>query len=124
MDEGRQAAAAALAKEFTGHAMSAGKDFAETVQEYIQKGPDGVSWLCFLGGMATSILGFLGFFDIFDAVVEPLAYLVNAYQMFFGLTACVLEAPKDWIDRSEKLKKAQEFIHEFARFLTTMGGSK
>eukprot|EP00930_Biecheleria_cincta_P076922 TRINITY_DN64155_c0_g1_i1.p1 TRINITY_DN64155_c0_g1~~TRINITY_DN64155_c0_g1_i1.p1 ORF type:complete len:189 (-),score=32.89 TRINITY_DN64155_c0_g1_i1:30-596(-) len=122
MDEGRQAAAAALAKELTGHALAAGKDFTDTMTEYIQKGPDGVSWLCFLGGMATSVLGLLGLINIFDAVVEPLAYLVNIYQMFFGLTACVLEAPKDWIGKSQKLKRAQEFIHEFGRFLTTMGG--
>eukprot|EP00930_Biecheleria_cincta_P085671 TRINITY_DN75047_c0_g1_i1.p1 TRINITY_DN75047_c0_g1~~TRINITY_DN75047_c0_g1_i1.p1 ORF type:complete len:200 (-),score=37.10 TRINITY_DN75047_c0_g1_i1:23-586(-) len=122
MDEGRQAAGAALANEILTHVLAGTKSFAEVMKEYIERGPEGVSWLCFLGGFATCILGVLGVFNVFAIVMEPLEYLVNAYQMMFGLTACVLEAPQDWVNKSQRLMKAQKFVYEFAKFLTTKGG--
>mmetsp|Transcript_78585 Transcript_78585/g.138519 ORF Transcript_78585/g.138519 Transcript_78585/m.138519 type:complete len:191 (-) Transcript_78585:97-669(-) len=122
LNENQRSAAVSLAQEFSSNALTATKDMAIVMREYIQRGPEGVGWLCFVGGFATGVLGLLGFIDIFDLLLDPLEYLVNAYQMAFGLTVCVIEAPPEWVDKSEKLKKAQRFIREFAKFLTTFGG--
>ncbi|CAE8635112.1 unnamed protein product [Polarella glacialis] len=122
MDEGQKAAAVSLAKEFSANAVGAASEIAAVMREYIQRGPEGIGWLCFIGGLTTFAFGLLGFINIFDAVLEPLQYLVNIYQMAFGLTVCVIEAPPEWVDKSEKLKNAQRFISEFAKFLSTFGG--
>merc|ERR1719277_2009459 len=75
-----------------------------------------------MGGLVTFAFGVLGFIDIFDAVLDPLYYLVNAYQMLFGLATCIIEAPREWVREHAKLQRAQAFIYDFAKFLTTFGG--
>lgn len=120
--EAQKTAAVALAKEVGANVLSSASDIAGYVKDYIQRGPDGIGKLCFIGGFLTFALGLFGLVDIFGAVLAPLEYLVNAYQMVFGLVTCVIEAPLDWVDKGGKLKRAQGFIHEFAKFLTTFGG--
>merc|ERR1719203_388327 len=51
-----------------------------------------------------------------------MTYLVNAYQMLFGLITCILEAPEEWVSKNDKLKNGQRIIHEYCKFLTTFGG--
>eukprot|EP00928_Gymnodinium_smaydae_P014751 TRINITY_DN15425_c0_g3_i1.p1 TRINITY_DN15425_c0_g3~~TRINITY_DN15425_c0_g3_i1.p1 ORF type:complete len:209 (+),score=37.69 TRINITY_DN15425_c0_g3_i1:53-628(+) len=114
----KQQAAVSLAKEAGTYALSA----ASTVHEYIKRGPEGVGWLCWLGGLLTFVFGILGVFNIFNVLVNPLGYVINIYQMAFGVATLLIEAPKDWVDRSMKLDNAQKFVHEFAHFLTTFGG--
>jgi len=121
-DSGQAAVAAALANEVGGQALGALRNSLSMVTDYIQRGPEGMSWLCFMGGLVTFAFGVLGFIDIFDAVLDPLYYLVNAYQMIFGLATCIIEAPLEWVNQSNQLKKAQAFIYEFSKFLTTFGG--
>mmetsp|Transcript_49495 Transcript_49495/g.146192 ORF Transcript_49495/g.146192 Transcript_49495/m.146192 type:complete len:199 (-) Transcript_49495:79-675(-) len=115
---GMAADAAAAGKQALG---SAGEAWS-VVHEYIQRGPEGMSWLCFMGGFVTAVFGFVGFIDIFDAMLSPLYYLVNLYQMMFGLTTCIIEAPVEWVEKSAKLKQGQRFIYDFMKFLTTFGG--
>eukprot|EP00435_Cladocopium_sp_Y103_P064151 s469_g25.t2 len=109
-------------KELSASALTTTMDMAGKVKEYIQRGPEGVGWLCFVGGAASVFLGLLGFLDIAGILMSPLQYLVNAYQTGFGLVVCVLEAPPEWLGSNARLEKAQRFIHEFAKFLTTFGG--
>jgi len=93
-----------------------------TVAAYVQRGPEGMSWLCFVGGLVTCAFGLMGLLNIFDVVFEPLYYVVNLYQLFFGLATCILEAPKEWVRTSYKLQDFQSTIHEYAKFLSTFGG--
>lgn len=81
-----------------------------------------MSWLCFVGGFMTFVFGAIGMVNIFGALFAPLYYLVNAFQMLFGLATCIIEAPGEWVHKSPQLKKAQGFIYEFSKFLTTFGG--
>mmetsp|Transcript_24076 Transcript_24076/g.45448 ORF Transcript_24076/g.45448 Transcript_24076/m.45448 type:complete len:187 (-) Transcript_24076:69-629(-) len=111
-----------LAKEFSASALKTGSDVAGRVSEYVQRGPEGIGWLSFMGGAASAVLGCLGFLNIAGMVLDPLEYLVNAYQTLFGVAVCLLEAPPEWIASNEKLTKAQQFIYDYARFLTTFGG--
>ncbi|CAK9104262.1 unnamed protein product [Durusdinium trenchii] len=121
MDESQANVAFTLAKEFSTSALTTTMDMAGKVKDYIQRGPEGVGYLCFVGGAASVFLGLLGFLDIAGILMSPLQYLVNAYQTGFGLVVCVLEAPPEWLSNA-RLAKAQRFIHEFAKFLTTFGG--
>ncbi|CAJ1420023.1 unnamed protein product [Effrenium voratum] len=122
LDERQANMAMGLVSELSGGVLSTTKDMAGMVSEYIQRGPEGVGWLCFVGGAASVVLGLLGFLDIAGIVLNPLQYLVNAYQTGFGLVVCVLEAPPEWMRSNARLQKAQRFIHDFAKFLTTFGG--
>mmetsp|Transcript_61107 Transcript_61107/g.176088 ORF Transcript_61107/g.176088 Transcript_61107/m.176088 type:complete len:186 (-) Transcript_61107:216-773(-) len=109
-----------LATEVGGQAVGQLRESWDDVKKYIQRGPEGISWLCFMGGLATFLLGVLGFIDIFDAMLDPLYYLINAYQMLFGLCTCIIELPRDF--ENQKLQSAQKFVYKFGKFLTTIGG--
>merc|ERR1740121_2986022 len=38
-----------------------------------------------MGGMLTCAFSLFGVIDIFNAALEPLEYMMNFYQLFFGL---------------------------------------
>mmetsp|Transcript_21234 Transcript_21234/g.59328 ORF Transcript_21234/g.59328 Transcript_21234/m.59328 type:complete len:199 (-) Transcript_21234:183-779(-) len=118
----KKQAAYSLAREAGSYAFSAASDIKDLVKEYIQRGPEGVGWLCFVGGMMTIVFGLFGSMDVVTAVTSPLAYFINIYQIMFGIATCFIEAPEDWVRKSQRLQQTQAFFHEFARFLTTFGG--
>lgn len=111
-----------VARETMGTAMEQAHGSIISIKNYVQKGPDGIGWLCFVGGGLTTLFGVLGIFNFFAALLEPIDYVIHVYEMVFGLVTCVLEAPADWVEQNQKLRRAQQFIEEFARFLTTLGG--
>eukprot|EP00747_Dinoflagellata_sp_TGD_P184853 gnl/TRDRNA2_/TRDRNA2_40885_c0_seq1.p1 gnl/TRDRNA2_/TRDRNA2_40885_c0~~gnl/TRDRNA2_/TRDRNA2_40885_c0_seq1.p1 ORF type:complete len:192 (-),score=49.14 gnl/TRDRNA2_/TRDRNA2_40885_c0_seq1:171-746(-) len=121
-DQWKQDAAVGMLKEVGKTAVDAASTMAVAVQDYIQRGPSGVRQLCFLGGILTVLFGLLSLVDVLEALAEPLQYLVNSYLMLFGLVTCIIESPPEWLQQSEKLQRAQSFVHEFAKFLTTLGG--
>jgi hypothetical protein len=90
------------------------------VFDYIRRGPQGVTWLCFVGGVANIVFNLGTLVDIFDVLSDPVTYVVCVYQMMFGLCSCMIEAPKEWAN--EKVGKVQKFIYDRAKFLTTAGG--
>mmetsp|Transcript_9700 Transcript_9700/g.21703 ORF Transcript_9700/g.21703 Transcript_9700/m.21703 type:complete len:206 (+) Transcript_9700:96-713(+) len=122
IDPMHQAAAVHLAKEAGGYMFAAGGDAWQSVRDYLERGPEGVGWLCFLGGLLTFGTAALGIINILELVTSPLMYVINVYMMFFGLSTCVIEAPAEWVERSKRLQQALGFVHEFAKFLTTKGG--
>lgn len=110
---------AELAGTASGAASALSRSFTK-VTEYISRGPQGVTWLCFVGGVANVIYNLGTLVDIFDVISEPITYVVCVYQMAFGLCTCMIEAPQEWAN--QKVGKVQEFIHAHAKFLTTAGG--
>ncbi|CAE7229838.1 unnamed protein product [Symbiodinium natans] len=111
-----------FAKEVSSSALKNGAAVAGMVGEYVQRGPEGVGWLSFMGGAVSIALGLLGFLNIADLILDPLEYVVNGYQTVFGVVVCLLEAPDEWITSNAKLTQARDFIQEYARFLYTCGG--
>lgn len=117
-----------------GHAVDAakycGKQGLIVFQDYIQQGPQGVSVLCFIGGVATTILGAMGVFNVFGTVLDPFHYILNAYVFAFGLATAVLEADVDRIGimmapfhrLAEPISQAQAWLHEECRLLTRLRG--
>lgn len=117
-----------------GHAVDAakycGRQGAIVFQDYIQQGPQGVSVLCFAGGVATTILGAMGICNVFGTVMDPFHYILNVYVFVFGLATAIVEADTDRIgilmapfDRlAEPIARSQAWLHEECRLLTRLRG--
>lgn len=117
-----------------GHAADAAKYCGQkglmAFQEYIQQGPQGVSVLCFVGGLASTTLGAMNICNVFGTVMDPFHYILNVYVFVFGLATAVIEADTDRIgmlmapfDRlAEPLTRAQAWLHEECRLLTRLRG--
>mmetsp|Transcript_76762 Transcript_76762/g.178058 ORF Transcript_76762/g.178058 Transcript_76762/m.178058 type:complete len:395 (-) Transcript_76762:279-1463(-) len=122
------------AVQIGGHAVVAAKHYGHqglmAFQDYVQQGPKGISVLCFVGGAATSVLGFMSICNFFGTLTDPFHYILNAYMFAFGLATAVIEADTDRIgmlmspfDRlAEPVMRAQAWLHEECRLLTTLRG--
>mmetsp|Transcript_25317 Transcript_25317/g.71422 ORF Transcript_25317/g.71422 Transcript_25317/m.71422 type:complete len:186 (-) Transcript_25317:302-859(-) len=117
----QQLAAIAYARELASNAFNNVRELTLAVLDYVQRGPDGIGWFCFVGGLATCVYSTALCINIFAALLEPLTYMVNMYQAMYGAVTCLVESPLEW-QANPKLARAQGFVHEFARFLTTHGG--
>lgn len=99
-------------------------------QEYIQQGPQGISTLCFIGGVGTSVLGVMTLTSVGDTIRDPFHYVLSAYLGTFGLATVVIEADTDRIgmmimpfDRlAGPITSAQAWLHEECRLLTQLRG--
>jgi len=99
-------------------------------QDYIQQGPQGVSVLCFVGGLATTVLGAMNVCNVFGTMLDPFHYILNVYVFVFGLVTACLEADTDRIgmlmapfDRlAEPVTRAQAWLHNECRLLTRLRG--
>lgn len=75
------------------HAAKAGAILAaQEINKYIQEGPAGISILCFLGGIVTAVVGFIGLLDIVSGITDPFHYILHIYLTVFGFVAVMLEA--------------------------------
>eukprot|EP00933_Yihiella_yeosuensis_P004721 TRINITY_DN109123_c0_g1_i1.p1 TRINITY_DN109123_c0_g1~~TRINITY_DN109123_c0_g1_i1.p1 ORF type:complete len:256 (+),score=51.76 TRINITY_DN109123_c0_g1_i1:83-850(+) len=105
---------------------------AQAVQElkkYVQEGPAGISVLCFLGGGATFIIGFLGLLSIGDIFGEPFQYVLNAYLCMFGIVTFLLEADVESVKNLRVLGRLYPWVERYqievfnrANFLTELRG--
>jgi len=99
------------------------------LHSYIQEGPAGVSVLCFLGGLATTIVGFLGLLSVFSVVLSPFQYVLNVYLTGFGVISVLLEADVERIKDRRIIGRLapwcqyyQQQVFEKAKFLTELRG--
>mmetsp|Transcript_45186 Transcript_45186/g.79553 ORF Transcript_45186/g.79553 Transcript_45186/m.79553 type:complete len:204 (+) Transcript_45186:124-735(+) len=111
-----------VARDALGRSMGHIQSSWELVSGYIKRGPDGVEWLCFIAGLASTVIGFISALGVLTVFNNPVGYMVGIYQFSMGIMTCIIEAPEEFLIRSQKLQRAQSFIHEFAKFLTTFGG--
>jgi len=81
------------------------------------EGPVPLRVLCFIGGLATTLVAGVGVVNIFSFLQTPPGYTLQVYEMLFGIACMVVEA-KDvqWFERCRP-----STIHWF-RFLTVPGG--
>lgn len=123
----------AAAAEGVSRGYAVAKDGAATayseLHKYIQEGPAGVSILCFLGGVATTIVGILGLLSIFSIILSPFHYILNAYLTLFGVVAVLLEADVDRLQKTAVANKIAPLVQEYqmkvfveAKFLTELRG--
>lgn len=92
------------------------------IQEYMQKGATGLRFLAFVGGAGITLTGLLNIAQITGLITEPMYYLVNIYQVLFGVGILLLEAEPALVDKYESLSKGQAWVQENLQVLTTVWG--
>ncbi|CAK8992216.1 unnamed protein product [Durusdinium trenchii] len=107
----------------------AGAMAAEELGKYIQEGPAGISVLCFLGGMATTLIGLLGLLNFGNGFTSPFQYVLNAYLMVFGIVTFLLEADVESLRSMKVLGRLSPWVERYqlevfnrANFLTELRG--
>lgn len=117
-----------------GHVAVAAKHYGHkglmAFQDYVQQGPQGISMLCFVGGVATTALGIAGVSNLMGSVMDPFHYILNVYILAFGIATTCIEADTDQIgmmippfDRlAEPITRGQAWLHEECKLLTRLRG--
>jgi hypothetical protein len=103
---------------------------AEELHKYVQEGPAGISILCFLGGIATTLIGIFGtVFNLNALFSNPFNWVLSCYLLVFGLVSVLLEADveqlsgKPVVGKLAPLCEHYQFeIFERAKFLTELRG--
>eukprot|EP00928_Gymnodinium_smaydae_P038245 TRINITY_DN26419_c0_g1_i1.p2 TRINITY_DN26419_c0_g1~~TRINITY_DN26419_c0_g1_i1.p2 ORF type:complete len:227 (+),score=63.71 TRINITY_DN26419_c0_g1_i1:85-765(+) len=107
----------AAAYEHAQHGLAAAREgagvAAAELNKYIREGPAGISILCFLGGLATSFIGFLGLLNIGGGLTSPFSYVLNVYLTGFGFVAVLLEADTKAMQKMQVIGK---FVPLFDRY--------
>lgn len=99
------------------------------LRRYVQEGPAGISILCFLGGLATTLVGIIGLLNIYSGLTSPFNYVLNAYLTVFGIVTFLLEADMETFRNMKVLGKFAPFVEQYqlevfnrAKFLTELRG--
>ncbi|CAJ1416271.1 unnamed protein product [Effrenium voratum] len=102
---------------------------AEELGKYVQEGPAGISVLCFLGGLATTVIGILGLLNFGNGLTSPFTYVLNAYLMTFGVVTFLLEADVESLRSMRVLGRLSPWVERYqlevfnrANFLTELRG--
>jgi len=93
-------------------------------KRYVEETPATLKVMCFIGGIAVVVNGIFGVLDLFSVFDKPVYYVVNAYQVFFGIVTCVTELDEDWCGGNVHswLHQRQKWMHEWALGLTMLWG--
>merc|ERR1712226_812622 len=79
--------------------------------------------MCFGGGVALIVAGIFSLIQIFNIVSQPIYYIVNAYQVFFGVVTCITEMKEEFAGKFHtRLEHIQEWMHKWAKGLTLLWG--
>lgn len=99
------------------------------LHKYVQEGPAGISMLCFLGGMATTVAGVIGLLNLGTIFTAPFTYVLNGYLTLFGLVTFLLEADLESFKTMKVLGRFAPFVDQYqgevfvrAKFLTELRG--
>ena len=99
------------------------QEFADDLDEYIERAPYRLNVLCFVGGAAIVVNGIFGVLDVFDVFQQPIYYVVNAYMVFFGAVTCITEVRATFASQlHDTVQGVQRWMHEWAKGLTLIWG--
>lgn len=80
-----------------------------------EEAPWRVNIIGLVAGVLVILNGFFELINVYNAMGEPIAYLVNFYQVFFGIVTVILELKPEYAGGVHAaLKNIQDFIHEWA----------
>lgn len=104
-------------------------DAVTQLGSYVQEGPAGVSILCFLGGIATTIVGILGVLNFTRVAASPFQYVLNLYLTLFGIVTFLLEADVEAVRKLKIFGALAPWVEQYqleifkrANFLTELRG--
>mmetsp|Transcript_103495 Transcript_103495/g.275335 ORF Transcript_103495/g.275335 Transcript_103495/m.275335 type:complete len:210 (-) Transcript_103495:70-699(-) len=95
-------------------ATSAGRSVRQGLTEihvYIQANPTSVTVLSFVGGLVLAVVSVIGLLSILGPLSGPFAYVLQFYEVIFGLTICAIDGPGD------KLPRLRQLVLTHAAFL-------
>lgn len=99
------------------------------LKKYVQEGPAGISVLCFLGGIATTVSGIFGILSVTDGLTNPFHYVLNIYLTVFGIVTFLLEADFESLKSFRVLGRLAPLVERYqmevfnrANFLTELRG--
>eukprot|EP00928_Gymnodinium_smaydae_P082595 TRINITY_DN65913_c0_g1_i1.p1 TRINITY_DN65913_c0_g1~~TRINITY_DN65913_c0_g1_i1.p1 ORF type:complete len:210 (+),score=42.93 TRINITY_DN65913_c0_g1_i1:81-710(+) len=106
-------AAGKLAQSAADSAMRLLKMGAGEINVYVETNHYSVRMLSFCGGLFLAFVSFLGLLNIFAPLFGLLSYMLQFYQLCFGLIVCIIDGPLD------KIPRAQAMIVQHAPILHT-----
>lgn len=93
------------------------------ITNFIEQAPGRINAMCFGGGAAVVLVGLLTIINVFNAMSHTLYYVVNTYQVFFGVVTCLTELHPAFAGRwHDQLQHWQAWMHEWAKGLTLLWG--
>eukprot|EP00397_Hematodinium_sp_SG-2012_P064436 GEMP01091117.1.p1 GENE.GEMP01091117.1~~GEMP01091117.1.p1 ORF type:complete len:190 (+),score=35.51 GEMP01091117.1:64-633(+) len=102
--------------------VSQGKFFMEKgiheVRGHIQDSPSAIRAGSFVGGLCVIVVATLNVLNVFTLTYDCITYLVNVYQLLFGLITLFLEGKKTWWC----VTSVQTAIYREAHFLSLING--
>lgn len=102
----QQAATQAAQQAATQAAQAAGQRVRQGLTEisvYIQTNPASVTVLSFVGGLSLAVTSFFGLLSILGPLAGPFSYLLQFYELIFGLTICAIDGPVERLPRLRQL---------------------
>eukprot|EP00931_Biecheleriopsis_adriatica_P019279 TRINITY_DN13188_c0_g6_i1.p1 TRINITY_DN13188_c0_g6~~TRINITY_DN13188_c0_g6_i1.p1 ORF type:complete len:219 (+),score=39.91 TRINITY_DN13188_c0_g6_i1:81-737(+) len=97
-------------------ARGAGRAIRQTASEvilYIESQPSSVTAMSFIGGAVLAVVSFIHLLNFFAFIAGPLAYTLNAYELLFGVTICIMDGP------AERFPALRRKVVSYAAFLHT-----
>mmetsp|Transcript_81032 Transcript_81032/g.127621 ORF Transcript_81032/g.127621 Transcript_81032/m.127621 type:complete len:172 (+) Transcript_81032:105-620(+) len=93
------------------------------LEQYIEGKDHRLRQLCFFGGVAVIASGLLSLIQLFNIVTKPIYYVVNVYQVFFGVITCLTEIDEQFLQGAyHTALPYQKWMHEWALGLTRLWG--
>jgi len=88
------------------------------VRAHIQNSSSAIRAGSFLGGVSIVVVALLSVLNVFRMAYDSVSYLVNLYQLFFGLVTIFLEGKREW----PGVARVQNIIYKEAHFLSVVNG--
>merc|ERR1712039_225230 len=76
---------------------------AGEIRVYIEKNNYSIRVISFMGGLALTVISFLGMLNVFAPLFGPLSYVLKFYQFCFGLTIVAIDGPSKQFPRAQSL---------------------
>mmetsp|Transcript_57691 Transcript_57691/g.134970 ORF Transcript_57691/g.134970 Transcript_57691/m.134970 type:complete len:225 (+) Transcript_57691:71-745(+) len=97
-----------------------------TLHEMIEQAPHRIKLMCFFGGVAVVFNGIFGVLNVFGAFNNFIFYIVNFYQVVFGIVTCISELHPGFLGQGDTMPDIVDFfqreLHLWAKGLTLLGG--
>jgi hypothetical protein len=115
----------AKAKEYAGQAAAAAQKYgamgADLFVQQIEQGPQGVRAMACLISIVSIVNSVMTVINPLS-LVNPISYVISAYQLMFACSTALFELPPDYMEKVSFLKEYQDVLSKKCNFLTDVMG--